>query len=251
MMYAVLAWAASAVILSACGESDTIEDVCRADVADIVRHTDCLAARELARRDSDALVVSQQDLDYYLDIYRRGFEPLTAYLGAPPIPSSWSPNLIATTTAPQFAEPWLRGDTRTGDANVDDVLSAARIDRVVALGMMPGPYFSLASSTHAVVNRNVAAALQGIPDLQVSAASARLPEGAGFADAFVDHAAERGDAEIVYRLGWGDCFVECAGQVSWRVRVTATGATLLASWVWGKPPPPRVLERWQQPNPER
>lgn len=223
---------------------------CRAVEWSVVLSTDCLSAKELARRTSFRLAVSQTELDWVLDVYRRGFVPLERYLGAPPIATPWSPHLNVVTNVAVFAEPWNRGDIATGVSVVDSVLDAAHIDTVIASGGNGG-FFTLTSSTHVVVNRNVADALNGVEEMEASAPFAPTIEGVGFADVIVDVSDSPGVVDIVYRRGWGDCFVECTGQFSWRVRVTPETAQLIESWGWGEPVPENILEFWKQGNPSR
>lgn len=242
----VLGMTSIAACLVGCGGNDPHR--CLADYRDLDLHTDCLSAKELARRDSADLVVAQEDLDWYLDVYQRGYIPLSDELGAPPAAAAWSPSLTVVARAQDLTVRWVQGTVVTGVPAIDLVFERAHIDTVTPQGGMPATYFGFTSSTHVVVNPNVAVALQGVSGLEVYAEDRPPEEGVGYSEALLE--TPRGTSngvDIVYRLGWGsDCIVGCAGQVSWRVHVTDDSAQLVARWVRGEPPPPDIVEFWRQ-----
>lgn len=217
---------------------------CRFDTRDNVvslASWNCANARVIAQRDGAGLVVTQAELDAYLDIYERAFEPLAPILGYPPLADRWWSEVAIETSLPDLVAPWSTGQPTTGIAELDAIVDAAHIDTVEQASGTN--VFTLRSMTHAVVQQNLARA---ISDLGLSDVTAITEE---------FHFTEPGDeitfearpgaasVPVLFQIGWGDCFVDCDGQHFWRVVVTPTDATLTEEW--GDPIPPAELEGYR------
>ncbi len=226
------------------GCSDDAPERCRFDAPDRVvslASWNCANARVIAQRDGQGLAVTQAELDSYLDVYLRAFEPLAPTLGYPPLADTWWSEVAVETSRTELVTPWSAGQLSTGFAGLDMIVDAAGIDLV---DKAPGVnLFHLRSLTHAPVQQNLARAINelGLADVTASTEEFHFTE-PGSEITF--EARPGADAvPVLFQIGWGDCFVDCDGQHFWRIVVTPTGAALTADW--GDPIPPAELEGYR------
>jgi len=236
---AALAW-----VLTGCGwEADDERVTCRAEIPEDTSGIfgDCESALQLAVRTSAGLVLTQEEIDWHLDLYQRGYDALRGTLGRPPAAMNWYEGMDVWTERADVVAAWSQGMVETGVPELDDILRATYVRKVVT--HFGGSYFTFESS-RVVVTKNVAPLLATIPGLDISDPYVRLPDYQQ--DVVIEPPQDASQlAAIVYSIGWGDCFVACSGHHHWRVGVTADAASLLDDW--GDPIPADVLEYWQQP----
>lgn len=226
-----------AILGALVGCGDDASEQCRFDLPDrfdSLAAWNCANAREIARRDGQGLIVTQGELDAYLDVYRLAFEPLAPTLGYPPLGGRWWSDVTIETSRPELVTPWSTGRLTTGLVELDRVLSAARITLV---DKAPGAnLFALRSLTHAVVSRNFATAIDGLGLSGVTAVTDEFHFAEPASEITFEAPPSAGTVPVLFQIGWGDCFVDCDGQHFWRVVVASGQATLVEEWGDAIPP---------------
>lgn len=224
--------------LAAC--SDDEAERCRFDARDDIvslASWNCANARVIAQRDGQGMVVTQAELDAYLDVYVRAFEPLAPTLGYPPLAGRWWSDVAIETNRPELVRPWSMGQLPTGIAELDTIVSAASIEVVhKASGIN---LFLLRSMTHAVIQQNLARAINDLRLADVTAITEEFHFTEPGSEITFEARPGAASVPVLFQIGWGDCFVDCDGQHFWRVVVTSTDATLTEEW--GDPIPPAEL----------
>lgn len=201
---------------------------------------DCDAAGILAARYTAALAPSFEEVMEARRIYRVGFEALRGILGRKPNPHGWNTNPVLFsigTVDSRFAQPWSRGELRTGVATVDGVLEQCHVASITG----PGPTFFFRTNWY-VAPQNIDLALSDEMSLMMDYFPLTPPIKAGIdvRFEFVDSTT----VDVIYSIGWGDCWTACDGEHFWRVRVTASDQATLDE-EWGDPIPDDVLASWQ------
>ena len=133
----------------------------------------------------------------------------------------------------------------TGVAAIDSITEAAHIDTITRAPL--SNQFDLASSRYTVVNRNVAAAIVAARVSGVTVYAEEFGTREPFEEVTLEAPPTASVIPVRFQIGWGDCFVDCAGQHFWRVEVTPSTVDLVAEW--GDSIPPDVLEQYRQSGP--
>ena len=202
---------------------------------------DCESAWRLAKRTSPNLVLSQDEIDWHLAVYVRGYNALRDVLGRPPIAMDWYGSVGVRTSRPELVAAWSQGNPDTGIAELDNLLHSASVGEVT--GHAGGSQFTFRSG-RVLVERTFADALiaLAVPGLEVFDPYVRLPEYRQ--EVVIEPAQDTSQlATLVFSIGWGDCLVDCIGQHFWRVGVTADSSSLLDEW--GDLIPDDVRTEWQ------
>lgn len=231
-----------ACALAGCGDDSS--ERCRFDARDrvvSVASWNCANARVIAQRDGAGLVVTQAELDAYLDVYERAFEPLAPTLGYPPLAGRWWSEVAIETSRPELVAPWSMGQPTTGIAELDAIIGAAHIDTVQQASGID--VFMLRSMTHAPVQQNLARAINDLGLADVTAITEEFHFTTPGTEITFEARPGAASVPVLFQIGWGDCFAGCFGQHFWRVEVTPTGATLTGQW--GDPIPPAELEGYR------
>ena len=232
--------------LAGCSEP---EEPCRFDGGhrtDSLARWNCANAHELASRDSPNLFVTQPELDLYLDVYMRAFEPIAPVLMYAPQADYWWGGATIVSDRPELVAAWSSGRVATGLDELDRLLEASHIDYVIKAGG-EGNYFFPGSTTHTAVARNLAPRITalGLADIVGEAEEFRFTEPGG--EVIVEAVPGGAETPVLFQIGWGDCIVDCDGQHFWRVVVTPSAATLTEEW--GDEIPAHVLDLYRSAPP--
>jgi len=229
---------AVAAAFAACGEPGDEELPCGArEILRDQRSSLCLSAHELAKRATAAIIPTQPEVDAAAAVIRAGFAPLRARLDDVPTAASWHQERGRVTwiiEAPAIAAAWSAGLAPTGDPTVDAVVAAMDVWDFWMGTLAPDAHVATFGSRGAVSADNVAAALAGVPGIEVE----RFPcEGAGSSSDVIDLGVDAtGTRTLEFWIGWGDCLSGCIQSHHWRTTIAPDGTSALIA-EWGAPLP--------------
>jgi hypothetical protein len=229
-----------AALIAACSEPVDEELPCGArEIVRDHRSPLCLSAHELAKRATAAIIPTQAEVDAAAAVIRAGFAPLRAQLDVVPTAASWHQErgrVAWIITAPAIAAAWSGGLAPTGAPAVDAVVAAMDVWDFWIGTLTPDAHVATFDSRGAVSAANVAAALAGVPGIEVERFSER---GAGSSSDVIDLGVDAGGTRTLeFWIGWGDCQAGCIQSHHWRTTIAPDGSAALVA-DWGAPVPPR------------
>jgi hypothetical protein len=222
---------AVAAAFAACGEPGDEAAVRRAEDPRDQRSSLCLSAHgwpSARPRDPHARV------DAAAAVIRAGFAPLRA---------RWTTSHRRLVAPGRRRVTWIieapaaavgAGLAPTGDPTVDAVVAAMDVWDFWMGTLAPDAHVATFGSRGAVSADNVAAALAGVPGIEVE----RFPcEGAGSSSDVIDLGVDAtGTRTLEFWIGWGDCLSGCIQSHHWRTTIAPDGTNALIA-EWGAPLP--------------
>jgi len=246
---------------SGCG--DNVSPACTATEFVVSEDPSCLAAVEFAARDTSALVPTQEEIDRYHDRWRRVLEAEPLLLAQLPqvyrIPgpgafdvyttnrmviAAWHDNLTWATREPQRAP-------LTGDSGFDAILAdldEPQLNAPLNSDLGDGLFF-FSAFNKSIFNEEIMQARLLSTDSHLYDARVQPREdgqwrwigaqGSGTDDA---------TADIVFKMGWGDCFSGCEGFR--QLEAIASPAEVTVYDLGGDPLPPYLhFSPYTRPKP--
>jgi len=203
----------------------------------------------LALRESDELIIQQDEVDYFYALQR------PAWIALPVLRMSRAENdstnkpgaYTIESNYPPILDAWGGGEVRIGEDRVDRWFADAGASSVERLDVdAPDGFAKFYVQYDEFVSwRVLEAGIQEVPDTRFEAGHYQPPEPPDITLAW-----DGDDAVLTFLVGWGDCMVQCSGTHSWEARVSPELEVTIED-LGGGPVPEDFLQAAEQRPPPR
>lgn len=208
-------FAAALLVVAGCGDDGP---VCPVDVPGL-HPPYCASAMNLALRNSEHLVLQQDEVNYYYALQKPAYAELTTLrtTSAGNDSENDPDRFLIQSNYPPILEAWNAGEVRVGEDRVDRWFGDAGAVSVERLGFDgPDGFQQFYVEYERFVSwRVLEQGLEEIPDTQFNAWHYLPPRAP---DLLLEWDGD--DAVFTFLAGWGDCIAGCAGSHTWEARVT-------------------------------
>jgi hypothetical protein len=214
VVVSVARWLPGLALLAGCGDN---EPVCPIDALGARDY--CPPAAVLALRETEHLVVQQDEVSYFYELQRPAYValPILRMAGANTDSSNKPGSFLIQSDYPPILEAWNSGEIRVGEARVDRWFADAGAYFVERLAIDAPDGFQMFTVKYErwVSWRVLEQGLATIPDTRFDPEHYKPPTEP---DVILEWDGD--DAIFTFLVGWGDCIVQCFGTHHWQARVT-------------------------------